>query len=199
MRIIIDGTVGCGKTSVILGESQRDSEHKRFTGLANLGYPVFADLVINVIKHMRDSGINDPSQNWDVFFRTAVLLCLDNYNNAKIGTINFYDRGIYYLEIMAKRYGRKMPVEYDDFCCKFRYDNPVFIFEPIKSLDMTQPHSTDNKQKIYTWEERIKQHDEVAKLYKQKGYEVVIVPLGSDDPYLSNDYRLRLIREYLKI
>lgn len=53
MRIIIDGTVGCGKTSVILGESQRDSEHKRFLGLADLGYPVFTDLVINVIKHMR--------------------------------------------------------------------------------------------------------------------------------------------------
>lgn len=42
------------KTSVILGESQRDSEHKRFLGLADLGYPVFTDLVINVIKHMRN-------------------------------------------------------------------------------------------------------------------------------------------------
>lgn len=69
MRIIIDGTVGGGKTSVILGESQRDSEHKRFLGLADLGYPVFTDLVINVIKHMRNSGINDPSQNWDIFSR----------------------------------------------------------------------------------------------------------------------------------
>ena len=49
MRIIIDGTVGCGKTSVILGESQRDSEHKRFLGLADLGYPVFTDLV-NVLR-----------------------------------------------------------------------------------------------------------------------------------------------------
>lgn len=199
MRIIIDGTVGCGKTSVILGESQRDSEHKRYAGLADLGYPVFTDLVINVIKQMRNSGINDPSQNWDSFFETAVRHCLDNYNNAKIGTINFYDRGIYYLEVMAKRYGRKMPAEYENFCCKFRYDNPVFIFEPIKNLDMTHPHSTDNKQKIYTWEDRIRQHDEVVKLYKQKGYEVVIVPLGSDDPYLSNDYRLRFIRECLGI
>ena len=105
MRIIIDGTVGCGKTSVILGESQRDSEHKRFLGLADLGYPVFTDLVINVIKHMRNSGINDPSQNWDIFFKIAVQHCINNYNNANVGTINFYDRGIYYLEIMAKRYG----------------------------------------------------------------------------------------------
>ena len=39
MRIIIDGTVGCGKTSVILGESQRDSEHKRFLGWQILGIP----------------------------------------------------------------------------------------------------------------------------------------------------------------
>lgn len=197
MRIIIDGTVGCGKTSVIMGESQRDSEHKRFLGLADLGYPVFNDLIINVIKHMRDIGINDPSQDWNAFFKTAVQHCLNNYNNAKKGTINFYDRGIYYLEIMANRYGQKMPAEYDEFCCKFRYDNPVFIFEPIKSLDMTHPHSTDNKQKIYTWEDRVRQHDEIVKLYKEKGYEVVIVPLGSDDPYRSNDYRTKIIRERL--
>ena len=52
--------------------------------------------------------------------------------NANVGTINFYDRGIYYLEIMAKRYGCTMPSEYDDFCSRFHYDNPVFIFEPIK-------------------------------------------------------------------
>lgn len=199
MRIIIDGTVGCGKTSVILGESQRDSEHKRFLGLADLGYPVFTDLVINVIKHMRNSGINDPSQNWDIFFKIAVLHCINNYNNANVGTINFYDRGIYYLEIMAKRYGCTMPSEYDDFCSRFHYDNPVFIFEPIKSLDMTHPHSTDNKQKVYTWEDRVRQHHEIVKLYEKKGYETVIVPLKSDDPYRSNDYRVRFIKERLGI
>lgn len=116
-----------------------------------------------------------------------------------MGTINFYDRGIYYLEIMAKRYGCTMPSEYDDFCSRFHYDNPVFIFEPIKSLDMTHPHSTDNKQKVYTWEDRVRQHHEIVKLYEKKGYETVIVPLKSDDPYRSNDYRVRFIKERLGI
>jgi len=92
-----------------------------------------------------------------------------------------------------------MPSEYDDFCSRFHYDNPVFIFEPIKSLDMTHPHSTDNKQKVYTWEDRVRQHHEIVKLYEKKGYETVIVPLKSDDPYRSNDYRVRFIKERLGI
>lgn len=124
---------------------------------------------------------------------------IERSGNANVGTINFYDRGIYYLEIMAKRYGCTMPSEYDDFCSRFHYDNPVFIFEPIKSLDMTHPHSTDNKQKVYTWEDRVRQHHEIVKLYEKKGYETVIVPLKSDDPYRSNDYRVRFIKERLGI
>lgn len=50
MRIIIDGTVGAGKTTLITGNSQRDVEHKKYLGLSELGFPVYTDLITNVIK-----------------------------------------------------------------------------------------------------------------------------------------------------
>ena len=122
---------------------------------------------------------------------------MDDYNKADENTINFYDRGIYFLEVVANRYNQKLPQKYYDFCKEHRYDDPVFIFEPILSIDMTKPHETDNKQKVYTLEQRIQQHNMILNLYKRNGYKVVEVPLKSENPYENNLYRLNFIKETL--
>lgn len=197
MRIVIDGTVGAGKTTLIVGNSQRDAEHKKYLGLSELGFPIYTDLITNVIKELRMRGISDPSLDWNLFFSVAVEHCISNYNNASDNTINFYDRGIYYLELLAKRYNKQLPQIYFDFCKSNFYDNPVFIFEPILSIDMTHPHETDNKQKCYTVEDRIRQHKDVIDLYQKWGYKVIEVPLGSDNPVESNEYRIKFIRKAL--
>ncbi|MFR2755429.1 MAG: AAA family ATPase [Eisenbergiella massiliensis] len=197
MRIIIDGTVGAGKTTLITGNSQRDTEHKQYLGLSELGFPVYTDLITNVIKELRERGISDPSLDWRLFFNVAVEHCISNYNNASNNTINFYDRGIFFLELLAKRYDQQLPQLYFDFCKDHFYDNPVFIFEPILSIDMTRPHETDNKQKSYTVEDRIRQHHDVIDLYKKWGYNVIEVPLGSNKSNESNIYRLNFIKKIL--
>lgn len=199
MRIVIDGTVGAGKTSLLIGTSQRDMEHKTFQSFKSLGYPVFSDLVINVIKEMRNNGISDPADNWDLFFSLAVEHSIKYYNESIPNTINFYDRGIFYLEILANRYNCLLPDEYYKFCSNNRYDDPVFIFEPILSLDMSNPHITDNKQKKYSLQERIEQHKQIINLYKSNNYQVIEVPLKYDDPWESADYRLSMIKEVLGI
>lgn len=197
MRIIIDGTVGAGKTTLITGNSQRDAEHKQYLGLSELGFPVYTDLITNVIKELRERGISDPSLDWRLFFNVAVEHCISNYNNASNNTINFYDRGIFFLELLAKRYDQQLPQLYFDFCKDHFYDNPVFIFEPILSIDMTRPHETDNKQKSYTVEDRIRQHHDVIDLYKKWGYNVIEVPLGSNKSNESNIFRLNFIKKIL--
>lgn len=199
MRIVIDGTVGAGKTSILRGTSNRDIEHKSYQSLSKLGYPVFSDLIISVIKTMRDNGISDPAENWEIFFKLAVKQSIDYYNEASPNTINFYDRGIYYLEILANRYNCKLPDAYYEFCSKNRYDNPVFIFEPIISLDMSTPHATDNKQKSYSVQERIEQHKAIVQLYKLNNYQVIEVPLKFNDAWNSVSFRLAMIREVLGI
>lgn len=62
---------------------------------------------------------------------------------------------------------------------------------------MTKPHETDNKQKVYTLEQRIQQHNMILNLYKRNGYKVVEVPLKSENPYENNLYRLNFIKETL--
>lgn len=197
MRIIIDGTVGAGKTTVIAGISQRDPKKKKYPGLSDMGYPIFTDMMASVIRAMRVKGISDPAQDWNLFFEIAVNRCISDYNGAEKNQINFYDRGIYFLEVMADRYNQKLPKSYYEFCETYRYDNPVFIFEPILSIDMTKPHETDNKQKVYTVEQRIQQHYKIIKIYEERGYKVIKVPLKSENPYENNLYRLNFIKEKL--
>ena len=148
---------------------------------------------------MRGRGISDTSLNWNLFFDLAVKQCILNYNSALNNTINFYDRGIFFLELFAKRYEQQLPQLYFDFCKNHFYDNPVFVFEPILSIDMTHPHVTDNKQKCYTIEDRIRQHHDVISLYKKWGYNVIEVPLGSNNPNDSNNFRLNFIKNILNI
>lgn len=199
MRIVIDGTVGAGKTTVLLGASQRDELKRKFVSIKDMGFPVFTDLIIDVIQMMRVQGIRDPSENWELFFRIATQKAISYFEEADSQTISFYDRGILFLEIMAKRYGFEMPKEYYDFCRDHRYDAPVFIFTPVWGIDTTKPHKEDNKQKIYTENDRKMQHQQVIDLYKSYSYEIIEVPLGSSDINESVSYRLNMIKEVLNL
>lgn len=197
MRVVIDGTVGAGKTTVLMGKSQRDRLNRRFSGFKDMGYPVFSDLVIDVIKEMRMQGIEDPSNNWEMFFSIATQHAIHYYEAADPHTINFYDRGIFYLEIMANRYGYRMPKVYYDFCFQHRYDMPIFIFCPIWGIDMTKPHEEDNRQKVYSVQERALQHKQVIDIYKSHSYDIIEVPLGSENVYESVAYRIDFIKKRL--
>lgn len=200
MRIIIDGTVGSGKTTVVKGWSQRDSLGRDFYGLQSFGYSIFSDLIIDIIADLRKQGIPDPMCDWPLFFREVTRLGIQYYFQAPPNAISFYDRGIYFLEIMAKRYNQRMPDEYYEFINTCRYDEPIFIFETLSSLDMTHPHREDNCQKVYTLQDRLKQQDEVIKIYKKYGYKnIIIVPTYSNDINISVKWRINYIMKSLKI
>ena len=100
MRIVIDGTVGAGKTTVLIGHSQRDPFNRNFYAFKGMGFTVFSDLIINVIKTMRQQGIEDPSVNWPLFFQLATTLAMEYYFRADSEKISLYDRGIFFLEII---------------------------------------------------------------------------------------------------
>lgn len=199
MRIVLDGTVGAGKTTLIAGISQRNPSAVRLSGLADLGCPIFTDWIIDVIADMRKIGFDDPSDNWNLFFDMAFEKGVMYYEQAVSHKINFYDRGIIFLEVMAKRYNICLPKKYFDYCAIHRYDNPVFILEPILSISLLEPHPTDNRQKIYTREQRIKQHKYTIDLYKRWGYDVIVLPLTNNSIVESHKYRLNLIKRTLGI
>ena len=198
-RIVIDGAPGSGKTSLLTGMSQRDESMKKFVCLKAAGYTVFNDLIISIIDQMRKKDIKDPSDDWNMFFELAIDRAIDFYESAETDLINFYDRGIFYLEILSKRYGCELPKRYFDFCEKNRYDDPIFVLNPILSIDMTKPHKTDNMHKVYSIEDRLLQHQQIVELYKKYGYEVVEIPLFGNDLNESTQQRLAKIKEKLRI
>lgn len=50
---------------------------------------------------------------------------------------------------------------------------------------------------MYTVEQRMQQHYQIMKIYEEKGYNVITVPLKSEDPYENNIYRLNFIKKKL--
>lgn len=199
MRIVLDGTVSAGKTTLITGISQRNPNAKRLEGLVDFGFPIFTDWIVDIIADIREMGYEDPRENWELFFEMALEKSIINFENALPNTINFYDRGINFLEIMAKRYKVHLPQKYYDFCSRYRYDDPVFILEPVLSIELVTPHSTDNQQKIYTRQERIQQHYDTVDLYKKWGYKVIVLPLVGDTPEENQKFRIKRIKEVLGI
>jgi len=199
IRIVIDGAPGSGKTTLLTGISQRDDSKKKFKSIKDAGYTIFEELIYGVAAYMRKEGLGELYENWDLFFDLVIDRAIDFYKAAKPNLINFYDRGIFFLEILAERYDRTLPEKYYDFIKENKYDNPIFILHPILDVDMTKPHWTDHKYKVYTKEERMKQHRKIIELYKRNGYEVIEIPLLHDSVKVNTKLRLSEINKNLGI
>lgn len=199
-RIIIDGAPGAGKTTLLTGMSPRDELKRETTSITSWGYTVFCELITQTISNMRQNGIGDPTQDWGMFFNLAVDLAIDYYRKAETNLISFYDRGIFYLEIMAERLGciDNLPKKYFEFINENRYDDPVFIMHPILSHKVT-PHKGDSKARIYTNEERVAQHSKIVSLYKKYGYRVIELPVYMDDFDDNIKKRLSIIKKEIGI
>lgn len=201
MRIVIDGTAGCGKTTFLQGKADEDSMKEKYLNIQDLGHEVFLELIRGAI-YIRKKKSKDPFDDWDDFFDIVLERGADFYNQARDESLlYFYDRGIPYLKIMALRYGCTIPKKYYEYCERYRYDCPVFVFEPLKSYDdLKSQQANPIRKRGYTLEERLAQHKKVMLLYEELGYEVVEVPVFVDgDPAENNKLRMKYISEYIKL
>ncbi len=201
MRVVIDGTAGCGKTTFLQGETESAFEKKNFWCMKDLGYEIFGELIRGTIE-IRKKKAEDPFSDWNDFFDIALNRGADFYNQAQnVSSIYFYDRGIPYLKIMASRYEYEIQKKYYDYCEKYRYDCPIFVFEPVASYDdMRNQKANPVRKKGYSYKERQIQHKEVISLYKSLGYEVVEVPVFLDgNPGENNRLRMKYMAEYIKL
>lgn len=201
MRIVIDGTAGCGKTTFLQGKADENSVKATYLSVEDLGHKVFLELIRGAIN-IRKKRAKDPFDDWDDLFNIVLERGADFYNQAADESkLYFYDRGIPYLKIMALRYGCEVPKKYYEYCEKYRYDSPVFVFEPLKSYDdLKSQQANPIRKKGYTLEERLDQHKRVVLLYRELGYEVVEVPVFADgDPAENNKLRIKYMSEYIKL
>lgn len=201
MRIVIDGTAGCGKTTFLQGRADEDFAKKKYINVKDLGHEVFGELIRGTI-YIRKQKSADPFDDWNDFFDIALERGADFFTRAKDDSrLYFYDRGMPYLKIMASRYNHIIQEKYYDYCEKYRYDSPVFVFEPLKSYDdLKSQKAHPVRKKGYTYEERLVQHEQVISLYKKWRYDVVQVPVFADgDPDENNRLRMKYILGFVKL
>lgn len=179
MRIVIDGTLGSGKTTFLSGTSPAEPD-RRYPSIADLGYPVFAELIRGTVDE-RLKKTSNPFDDWDDFFRIAIERAEDQYLAGAGHSYAFYDRGLPFLGVMAGRYGVPLPQRYYDACESLRYDDPVFVFLPVESIDYGSPRPGEIRASTFSLEERISQHDQTVEAYGALGYQIELVPILDPD------------------
>lgn len=192
-RIVLDGSPGGGKTTLLSGTSQRDIYNREFKGINKSGYTVFGNLINASIEDMRRKSANksiQPPDDWKLFFECATDRAIKYYEAAKPDLITFYDRGIFYLEIMAERNNCKemLPEKYFSFINENRYDDPIFIVHPILGIEI-KPLEGDSKTRVFTDDERIEQDKKIVALYKRHRYRVIEIP-SPDSPDLIRNFEV---------
>jgi serine/threonine protein kinase/predicted ATPase len=212
-RIVIDGAPGSGKTMLLTGKSPKNETEtsvRNFNCFADIGYKVFDGLIIEAIRRAEmeipvKQQILSRDWGWDVFFRIAVDLAIDFHDNAKPGHVSFYDRGIYFLQIMAEIFAKRngvskyeLPQKYHNFVELSPYDNTVFVFNPIRSLDLNVAYSGEPNLKTFSLEERNEISNRVEQLYLECDYDVVRIEDHGKDEKTDIEFRINEIKDKLK-
>lgn len=197
MRIVVDGTLGAGKTTFLTGKSPGKSVAE-YPNIADLGYPVHTELIRGTVdERLRKS--NNPFEDWDDFFDIALRRAGEQYEAGDGDAYCFYDRGLPFLGVMATLYGVSLPSRYLDACRTMRYDDPIFIFPPITAIDYSKPRPGETRASLFTLEDRLAQHAQTVQAYEQLGYAIQIVPVLHPDKKECILRRLQFVRDVIGI
>ena len=168
-KIVITGGPGTGKTSII-------------NTLKNRNYYCFDEIIRNLTieakdKHDASSHISNPIAfvNNPLDFNTRLINGrLKQFQEANFldKSLIFFDRGIpdvlAYMDFFNQAYGS----EFLSICENHKY-NYVFLLPPWETI-----YKSDNE-RLESFEEAIKIHNFLEKIYKKLGYKTLEVPLGS--------------------
>ncbi|NRA69123.1 MAG: AAA family ATPase [Pseudobacteriovorax sp.] len=160
-RIIITGTPGTGKTSLI-------------TELSKRGFSTVAEPTRKVLKEqLEKNGPALPSKDPYLFVKTMLDFSLQEYQRyADSLDMIFFDRGIPDLIAYAQRFGVDTEV-FVRAATSYRYQNKVFILDPWEAIFVN-----DDERRL-SFDMALAFHDQIVSSYKLVNYELISVPKNS--------------------
>ena len=195
-RYVIEGAPGAGKTTIIFGRSHDEDDKTHYPCLKDEGFNVISESMTGTNRELRKEGI-EPKYNMPEVFKRVLKKTIDKFHNVKEG-INIFDRGLPSYEPLGNFF--KGMLDMDNFyenCKKIRYDSPIIFLKPIPSVDLSKPKIPGKiTTRIYSLEERYDLHEQIKETYKKQGYEVIEIPIYSDN--LEENLKIR-IKKILKI
>lgn len=193
IRYVLDGPAGSGKTTLIFGRSHEDPQSTHYECLVGKGYKGLTESVMEVWNDMVRKG-RPPYEYFNNALQLIIEREVEKYYSVKGDNTCFFDRGLPHHEIFDNRHGAKLPNNFGQLCNDLRYSDPIFLLEPIPMLDLSKPRKSDpNRLRIFSLEHRRWAYETTKKLYQKRGYEIVVLPVFSDDFGENHRQRMKLI------
>jgi predicted ATPase len=153
--IIITGCSGGGKSTIL-------------SGLSRKGYLVVPEPGRQIVKEQESiGGYGLPWKNLDHFLELALSRYIFQYNSQKEKQkYVFFDRGILDSVQLKSSQAR----HFEKAAEKYRYNLKVFMLPPWLEI-----YKSDSERK-HSFEDAVKEYEELLIKYKKFGYEVILVP-----------------------
>lgn len=159
-KIIITGTMGSGKSSV-LNEINKD------------GHKVVPECARTILAEQRSfDGHGLPEKDPSLFCELLLSRTLYQYKNYKNDSLTIYDRGLPDIIAYAKLFNLDLS-HFKSCANQHRYNIKVFLLEPWSEI-----YVNDDERKM-TFKEAELFHDDLVNIYKELNYELLIVPKAS--------------------
>lgn len=193
-RYVLDGPPGSGKSTVLFGVSDgMHADSFRHT-MKHLGYACVHESVAEANERLASEklSITENKERW-----LEYIIKIDRTKfHAADDTITFYDRCFHHWKVMSEFSGIRLPEWYEETNAQLRYDTPIFLIAPIKSIDMSTRKFHESRR--FTWQQRLENLEHIRTMYHDLGYETVDVPVFHEgDIERNNEERIRFILSHI--
>lgn len=196
MKYVIDGPPGSGKTTLLFGKMGKMNEETVSPSLSSLEYICVGESAAKAFFELEEKKLK-PAKNRELWLARIVEMDKDNYLGANGNGVYFFDRCFHYWTYSREQQGLKLPDWYDSFNAQVRYSNPIFLCNPLRSVDLTIP--SGHRTRSHTLEERQQWYQSTISIYERLGYNVVELPVFSEDNQEDNNrQRINMILNHLK-
>lgn len=184
-RYVLDGPPGSGKSTVLFGHSDGDGQSDGRPTIAGMGYACVHESVGEAHAEMTRRGL-DFAGNEAQWLEIITELDREKYREAH-ASVTFFDRCFHHWTSLSRAADIPLPSWYAAENQSIRYDDPVFLVAPVRSMDLTDPAIHPSRR--FTWEQRLTMAGALREMYRNLGYRVVDVPMFVEGDVDANNRR----------